>query len=95
MIWFRLHKEKGRSIRLCLPISLHVLLELLDSLLDVITLICMFAPKKPRFYSGMSVHTAKELTEMLMALLGSITEDGPYDLVDVAADHAKVSIHIR
>jgi len=32
---------------------------------------------------------------MLMALLSTITDDGPYDLVDVAAENVKVSIKIR
>ena len=77
------------------PISLNVFLELLDSILDLMSLICIFAPKPLISGSHMSVHTAKELITMVIELLCSITEDGPYDLVDVNADDVRVSIKIR
>lgn len=95
MIWFKIHTQNGKSFRLSFPITLYVLLELLDCIYDVLVLACIFVPKKPHSGSRISVHTIKELIPMLMQLLGSITKDGPYDLVDVAADNVKVSIKIR
>ena len=95
IIWFRLHTEKGRGFRLLLPISLGVFRELLDSILDLMTFICIFAPKTNRHDSHMSIRTVRELIWMLMDIFGSISEDGPYDLVDVSADNVKVSMKIR
>ncbi len=95
IIWFRMYKENGRSFRLLLPISLNVFRDLLDSILDLMSLICIFAPKTPHSGSRISIHTLKELIQMLMNFFGSINDDGPYDLVDIAADKVKVSIKIR
>ncbi len=95
VIWLRLCLENGRSFHLHFPISLNVLLELLDSLLDIITVACIFVPKANNSRSRISIYSIKELTLMLMNLLGSITKDGPYDLVDVSANNVQVSIKIR
>lgn len=95
IIWFRLHTENGKRFRLLFPISLNVFRELVDSILDLISLICIFTPKTPKSGSRLSIRAVRELLLMLMYLLGSITEDGPYDLVNVAADNVKVSIKIR
>ncbi|MDF2911563.1 MAG: hypothetical protein K0Q56_2444 [Sporolactobacillus laevolacticus] len=95
VIWFKIQTQNGKSVRLHFPISLYVLLELLDCFLVLIKLVCLFAPKRPSSGSHISIHAIKELIPMLMELLRSITKDGPYDLVDVAADNVKVSIRIR
>lgn len=87
--------ENGKRFRLFFPISLNVFMELLDSTLDLMTLICIFAPKPPNSGSRISVHTVNEIIQMLIDLLGSITQDGPYDLLDVVANNVKVSIKIR
>ena len=87
--------ENGKHIRLCFPISLDVFRELLDSILDVVRLGCAFVPKKPESGAQTSIHTAKELIQMVITLLGAITDDGPYELVDVSAHNAKVQIKIR
>ena len=95
IIWFRLYRDNGRGFHLHFPISLNVLMELIDSLLDIMTLICALTPKTSKAGSRISVRATRELILMLMALLSSITDEGPYDLVDVAAGNVKVSIKIR
>ena len=87
--------ENKKRFHLAFPISLNVFLELLDSVLDLMTLICLFAPKSLSSSSHMSVHSAKELMMMVLDLLSAITDDGPYDLVDIASNNVKVSIKIR
>lgn len=95
VVWFRLNKENGRSLHLHFPISLNVLMELTDCILDIMTLICAFTPKTSKAGSRISMRAVRELVLMLMALLSSITDDGPYDLVDVTAEDVRVSIKIR
>lgn len=95
LVWFRLHTENGKKFRLFFPFSLNVFRELLDSFIDLLSVVCLFAPNKPDLGSRISVQTAKELIRMLLAFFGSITDDGPYDLVDISADSVRVSIKIR
>ena len=95
VIWFRLNTGKNKGFHLSYPISMNVFQELLDSFLDLIAFACFFVTKNSKSSSHMSIHDVKELVQMLMALFGSITEDGPYDLVNVATDDVKVSIKIR
>jgi len=95
IVWFKLNTENGKKFRLFFPISLNVFRELLDSFIDLITVICLFAPKSIALGASIPVHAVKDTANMLMQLLGSITDDGPYDLVDVSADNVRVSIKIR
>ena len=95
IVWLRIHTENGKRIRFFFPISLNVFRELLDSFLDLITVICLFAPKTPPSKASLPIPAVKEMTQMLIQLLGSITDDGPYDFVDVAADKVNVSIKVR
>ncbi len=84
IIWFRLRTENNK--RICLPISCNVFRELLDSIHDVLTFLCIFAPKS---------HIApKAFTRLFMEFFGSISEDGPYDLIDVTADKVQFSIKV-
>ena len=95
IIWFSLRMENGKHFRLSFPISLDVFRELLDSILDITALACVFASKTPRPGSHGTVHTARALVEMVIALLGTVTDDGPYELVDVRTENVKVLIKIR
>jgi len=95
ILWFRLRTDNGKKFRLFFPISLNVFRELLDSFVDLTSLACVFTPKTPKKGSHMSVRAVRELLLMLIMLLGTITEDGPYDLINVDADNVKVSIKIR
>ncbi|MBP8640895.1 MAG: hypothetical protein KBI01_08370 [Oscillospiraceae bacterium] len=95
IVWFKLRTENGKKFRLFFPISLNVFRELLDSFDDLITVVCLFTPKTFAPGASVPVRAVKDVTEMLIQLLGSITDDGPYDLVDVSADKVRVSIKIR
>jgi len=95
IVWFRLNTENGKKFSLFFPISLNVFRELLDSFIDLITVICLFTRKSFAPGASIPVHAVKDTANMLMQLLGSITDDGPYDLVDVSADNVRVSIKIR
>lgn len=78
-----------------LPISLHVLRELLDSFYDLAAVLCLFVPAKQGPHSQGTLRTGKELTLRLTQLLGSIGENGPYDLLDVSTDEVKVRISVK
>lgn len=95
VMWFKIQMQNGKNFRLYFPISVYVLLELLDCFLDLIEFVCLFVPKRPSSGSHISVHAIKDLIPMLMELLSTITKDGPYDLIDVEADNVKVAIKIR
>lgn len=95
IIWFKLHIQDGKKVRLTIPVSLNVLRELQDSLHDFMTVVCVFVPKNLSSGSRPSVHKVKDLIRMIIGITGTITDDGPYDLVDIAADKVKVSIKIR
>jgi hypothetical protein len=41
------------------------------------------------------INTVKELAKLVTDLLSSVTEDGPYELVDVSHENVSVSIKIR
>jgi len=94
-LWFRLRVNNGRDIRICFPLSIHVFRELLDSFMDLLSLISVFVPKSPALGSGKSIRTAGELIRALIALLGSVSGDGPYDLLDIETEGVSVSINIR
>ncbi len=95
IIWFKLHTQSGKKFRLTIPISPNVLRELMDSLHDLVTVVCFFVPKNPLTGSSMSAHGAKDLFRMIIGIIGTITDDGPYELIDIDADDVKVSIKIR
>lgn len=95
MIWLKLDTKTGRGIHLHLPVSRNVLLELLDSILDLMTVCCFLAPKSPRTASHFSVCSVKESIGLLLPLLNSFSGEEPYDLVDVDTGNVKLSIKIR
>ena len=95
IIWLRVHTDNGKKFKLNFPVSLNVFRELLDSFQDLITVICLFVPKSFTPKHSISVHAVKDIATMVIELLGSITDDGPYDLVNVEAEGVKVFIKIR
>ncbi|MFB0921625.1 MAG: hypothetical protein QMB62_12235 [Oscillospiraceae bacterium] len=95
IIWLKVHTENGKKFQLNFPVSLGVFRELLDSFQDLVIVICLFVPKSFSPKNSISIHAVKEITVMVIGLLGSITDDGPYDLVDVEADGVRVLIKIR
>ncbi|NCB73492.1 MAG: hypothetical protein EOM51_01935 [Clostridia bacterium] len=87
--------DNGKKFRLFFPISLNVFRELLDSFVDLTSLVCVFTPKTPKKSSHLSVRAVRELLRSLIILLGTINDDGPYDLINVDADNVTVKIKIR
>ena len=94
ILWFKLQIDKDKHFSLPFPIPMYIFQELLDCTFDLLTVLCVFIPRLSS-YSTFSAYTIKELVELTMKLLDSITEDGPYDLVDVTADKVRVFIKIR
>jgi hypothetical protein len=95
ILWFKLQVEKHKHLCLPLPIPLYIFQELLDCILDLLTLAFLFVPSITNPNSSNTVNTIQELVQMIMKLFDSLTEGAPYDLVDVTADKIKVSIKIR
>ena len=96
-LWLRLQLESRKDIAIPIPLPLSVFQELLDCLLDLLTIACFFTPKLSSFKtsSHITVYSMKALVLMIMKLLDSLTEGEPYDLVDVTTDKVKVLIKIR
>ncbi len=95
IIWLKVHTENGKKFRLSFPISLNVFRELFDSFLELIAFISLFVPKSFVPKNSIPIHAVKEIVVMVIELLGSITDDGPYDLVNVDAGGVEVHIKIR
>ncbi len=95
IIWLVLDTEDGARFHLKYPIFCNVFRELLDSIYDLTVLLCLFSPEKQRCASPFSVHTINELTVQLMELIRSITENDPYDLINVSTDHVKLQLSVK
>ncbi|WP_271714681.1 hypothetical protein [Anaeromicropila herbilytica] len=97
IIWLKVHVEKARTIRFNIPIPMYMLEELLDGTLDLIKLLCFFTRNQAirSHTSSVNLLVGKELLQMTAKLIDSLTEEGPYNLVDVEVDKVKVSIKIR
>ena len=97
LVWFKLQRDENPHFYLSFPISLYVFQELLDSILDLLELACLFVPNRPNrnSSSSVSIYAIKELVQMTMGLFESLIEGEPYDLVNVTADKFKISIKIR
>lgn len=93
----KLQIENRRFIRIPFPIPLYSFQELLDCFQDLLTVACFFVPKvpDPGSSSSITIHSVKALNIAAMKLLDSLSEDEPYNLVDVTTDKVKVLIKIR
>ncbi|QHQ63199.1 hypothetical protein Ana3638_22485 [Anaerocolumna sedimenticola] len=87
--------EKNPYFGFPFPIPLYMFTEILDCILDLLSVICLFVPNSQPASNTVSLYTIKNLVEIIIKLLDSIVDGGPYDLVDVTADHIRVSIKIR
>lgn len=96
-LWIKLQIENKRFLSIPFPVPLYIFQEILDCTLDLLTIAGLFVPKTSNLKSSsrITIYTAKELVIMVMKLLDSITEDEPYDLVDVTTDEVKILIKIR
>lgn len=97
ILWIKINVDKHREIHLRLPVSLYVFQELLDCVLDLIALVCLFVPRTPPSYKSPSfyIHSSREVLQMLLKLFDSLSESEAYDLVEVTNDNVRVSIKIR
>lgn len=96
ILWVKLQIDKGKHFGLPFPVPIYIFHELLDCTLDLFTVLVFFIPRlRLSSYSSFSAYTIKALIELTIKLLDSITEDEPYDLVDVTADKVRVFIKIR
>jgi len=93
VLWFKMERE-DKHLNLSFPIPIYIFDELLDCISDLLEFACFFAPQQ-NTYSSFSVQGAKALTLGIMNLFDSLTEDEPYNLVDVKANKIKVSIIVR
>ncbi|AFA50106.1 hypothetical protein [Acetobacterium woodii] len=84
-------------IKIPIPIRLSVFEELLDSFLDILNIICFWAPKTDARISGssLSIHSTRALVIAILTLLDSLNIDEPYDLIDVSTDKVRVLIKVR
>lgn len=96
-VWINIKIDNHKRFRLFLPISLYTFWELLDCVTDLLSLACLFVPSrlKANMHKPAYIHTVKELAKLIMDFLSSVTEDGPYELVDVSHENVRVSIKIR
>lgn len=97
LLWIKLRIENRRFISIPFPIPLYIFQELLDCILDLLTVVCFFVPKMPdpNSSSRITIYSVKDLVIIVMKLLDSLTVDEPYDLVDITTDEVKVLIKIR
>ncbi len=97
ILWLKLRTEENKHFYLSFPVPLYIFQELLDCTLDLLKLACLFARNRSNPDSSLSltVYTVKEFVQITMKLLDSLTEDGPYNLVDVTAHKVKISVGIR
>lgn len=97
LLWIKLQIENIKFISIPVLIPLYIFHELLDCFLDLLTVTCFFIPKvsNPNSSSRITVYSVKVFVSIAMKLLDSLTEDDPYDLVDVTTDKVKVLIKIK
>ncbi len=57
--------------------------------------ICFFVPDGQIKNTPYSIHSLKAMVQMAIRLSGSLTGEEPYELVDITAQHVRVSIQIR
>ena len=95
IIWCKVELQKSRNIRFSLPLSLTVLIELLDCAHDLLSLLYILTPKSASIYAQLSPHQIEELMSALKRLLRSMAEDGPYELLTLSADQLSLSIKVN
>lgn len=93
----RLQIKDRRFINIPFPIQLYIFEELLDCFLDILIIGCFFTPKVPAKNSSarISIHLVKELVIDIIKLIRSLSDEEPFDLIDVRTDKVKVLIKIR
>lgn len=91
ILWLDIELKSGR--RFGFPVVLNVFRELLDCAADLTGLAGAVMPKSSSLSS--KIHGAGEIIRLLMQLTASLSKDGPYYLIDVAADDLKFAVKIK
>lgn len=104
VLWISIRVSKEKNFSLSLPLSLIVLEELLDSVLDLFEIAVWFMPnKKPLLVDkANSNYSSNSFSPVVIAetlkatrlLFRSLRAREPYDLVDVTTDDVRVLIKI-
>jgi hypothetical protein len=97
ILWLKLYIKGNRNIHINFPVSLCIFEELMDCTMDLLTIVCLFIPVRDNKNSSahLKLYDIKELIGLIMILFNSLTEEEPYDLVDIIADKVNISIRIR
>jgi hypothetical protein len=95
LMWIKLEFGQNRISRLPVPVPLYIMEEIFDCIQDILTVACLLAPDGKIKNTPYSVHNLKDMVQMAIRLSVSLTGEEPYELVDITAQHVRVSIQIR
>lgn len=95
ILWVKVQVGGDKHIYLNIPVSLYAFEELLGCVMDLLDVVCFFAPKLLLTSSSISVHTVKSLLKALFDLMASLVGNESYDLVNVEVENVKVSVKIQ
>lgn len=94
-MWIKLEFGQNKITRLPIPVPLYILDEIFDCVQDLLTIVCLFLPGRQVKNTPYTIRNLKDMVQIAIRLSGSLTGEEPYNLVDVTAEHVKVSIQIR
>lgn len=95
LMWIKLEFGQNRISRLPVPVPLYIMEEIFDCIQDILSVACLLVPDGKIKNTPYSVHNLKDMVQMAIRLSGSLTGEEPYELVDITAQHVRVSIQIR
>ena len=94
-MWIKLEFGQNRISKLPVPVPLYIMEEIFDCIQDILTVACLFTTDGKIKNTPYSIHNLKDMVQMAIKLFGSLTGEEPYELVDITAEHVRVSIQIR
>lgn len=96
-VWLKIKVESKRYMNISLPVSINAVREILDCFVDLLSAACFFVPNVHKADSDtqMTVFTMRDFVILVEKLLDALTDEGAYNLIDVAADDVNVSIKIK
>lgn len=92
-LWIKVRIKEPKRFRLSLPISLIVFDEIIDSMNDFMTILCVFVPRRKSDSNSISI--AKQAIQITNVFFQEIKEEKPFDLVDVTTEQASVTISYK
>ncbi|MGN6713119.1 hypothetical protein [Anaerocolumna jejuensis] len=101
VMWVSVKGKEKRAFSISFPIPLSLLDELIDSTVDLLSVIKLFTPNAPvsKITSGekkyvFTPEALKVFLEAVRTTMHSLKKDGSYDLVDVATNEVQVLVKI-